>query len=51
MELLKKYRVPVFFLVGFVIYTILVRTIDVKTIGPQGSRGWDSRVLTDCSVG
>ena len=37
MELLKKYRVPVFFLVGFVIYTILVRTIDVKTIGPQGS--------------
>ncbi len=36
-EAIKHFAVAVLFFVSFIIWTILVRVIDVKAIGPQGS--------------
>lgn len=36
-ETIKHFAVAVLFLVSFIIWTILVRVIDVEAIGPQGS--------------
>ena len=36
-ETIKHFAVAVLFFVSFIIWTILVRVVDVKAIGPQGS--------------
>ena len=36
-EAIKHFAVAVLFFVSFIIWTILVRVVDVKAIGPQGS--------------